>query len=78
MNDDKFDLYRFTGKTSTAALIWAILTDKVYRRVFYYRHFHSKRIGFLVRFANHFLSKRMSLEIQPNAKIGKGILFIQM
>lgn len=72
----QYDLYRFTGKTNGFTFVKTILFNRTFRRVFYYRHLKDRPFGVFARIGNHFLSKKMSLELQPSAKIGKGVLFL--
>jgi len=73
----KSDLYRLTGHDDKKTYLKMLFTSSVFRRLYCYRNFKSKGIkGAFARLLNHFLSKNSSLEIQPNAKLGEGVLFL--
>lgn len=77
MKIEKYDLYRLTGEMDTCTHIKTFFSNRAYRRIVYYRHFHDKSfIGIISRIGNRLISRKMSLELQPNAKIGEGMLFI--
>lgn len=74
----QYDLYRFRGGVSKRLLVITLLTNRIFRRVFYYRKY--QEAGFvgkkIVRLLTYFLNKKMSVELPWNAKIGKGVLFL--
>ncbi len=74
----RYDLYRMRGRTDTVTLVKTFLTSRVFRRVFYFRKYQEAgRIGKqAVKLFNHFLFKRMSLELPWTVKLGKGVLFL--
>ena len=77
MKDIRYDLYRLTKKTDTKTFIKMFVTNRTFRKLYYYRNYYARGIkGIVVKLANHSLSKKLSLSIQPTARIGRGVLFL--
>lgn len=74
----KYDLYRARGGASRGLLISTFLTNRTFRRVYYYRKY--QQVGSLrrriIQILTFFLNRKMSIELPWNAKVGKGILFL--
>lgn len=74
----QYDLYRFRGAVSNRLFVATLLTNRIFRRIFYYRKY--QEVGVIgkgvIRFLTYFLNKKMSVELPWNAKIGKGMLII--
>lgn len=78
MKDIVYDLYRFTGKTDRKTYINEFFSNRAFRRLVYYRSYQNagplKRKW--VKFWNHFLVNKMSIDLPMSVKIGKGVLML--
>ena len=73
-----YDQYRITGKWSNHINLRLILTNRAFRRLFYYRKLQtSSGINFKIfQFLNRMLHKKMSVEIPRSIQLGKGALLL--
>lgn len=73
-----YDQYRFTGRWSNHINFRLILTNRAFRRLYYYRKLQtSKGVIFMIfRFLNKMLHKKMSVEIPRSIQLGKGALLL--
>ena len=78
MRNIQYDLFRLTGRTDKKTFIKTMLSNRAFRRVYYYRKYQeSGRVGKrIISILNHFLFCKMSVELPWSAKIGKGVLFL--
>lgn len=78
MDSTKYDLYRFTGRLDRASYFRTFLMDRTFRRIVYYRKYQTSGglLKKLVKMLNHFLARKMTLDLPLNIRLGKGILFI--
>ena len=80
MNTVQYDLYRLTGRTDVCTFVKTFLRDKSFRYIVYLRIRQEGRktsLSYLfARVAWFFLFRKMTIEIPPTAKIGKGLLLI--
>ena len=78
MEDIKYDLYRISGNTSNWKFITTFFSNRMFRRLCYYRKYKKSNIfgKKIIRFLNHFLFSKMSVELPWSAEIGKGVLFL--
>ncbi len=73
------DLYRLKGKKSLLLLAKTILSNRVFRRLCYYRiisNCNNHIVTSLFRMLNYFLKSRVLVELPKTVRIGKGILLI--
>lgn len=77
-SDILFDQYRFTGKWSNHVNFWLVLTNRAFRRIYYYRKLQAtKGFVFLIfQILNKMLHKKMSVEIPRSIQLGKGVLLL--
>jgi serine O-acetyltransferase len=78
MQDILYDQYRFTGKKNKHINLKLLLTNRAFRRLFYYRKITSSSglMLFFWKFLLFFLKNKVSIEIPHSVKLGKGALFI--
>ena len=74
----KYDLYRISGKTDMITFIKYIVNDRAFRKLVYFRKFQSAgKLGqIIIRFLNHFLTKKILIDLPFTVKIGRGLQMI--
>lgn len=78
MKEILYDQYRFTGKWSNHVSFSLLITNRAFRRLYYYRILSKKNsvLFNVFRMLNYLLSKKMSLELPHTVNLGKGTLFL--
>lgn len=76
MKDILYDQYRITGKLSSHISIYLLLTNRGFRRIYYFRKIQNSKglKQYFFKMLCHILLRRVSIEIPNSVRIGKGIL----
>ena len=78
MEDIKYDLYRLNANTSISKAITTFFSNRMFRRLCYYRRYKraNKLERKMIALLNHFLFRKMSVELPWTVEMGKGVLFL--